>query len=220
MSAMPSASRRALAWSSARRSIMPSRPSRSATRPAAARMPAWRMPPPSSFRARWARPMNALRADDDRADRAAEALRQAERDRVGRRGEVPRADAERDRGVEEPRPVDVERDAVVVGDRRDLRACRRGSAAGSSSGCGRSRWRRGRSAARGVVRVAEGVARSRPRSSVPSGRSRSCRDRRPDDDRVVGGLVVDDVGLAAGDDLLAAGEVGHQRDEVAHRAGA
>ena len=47
------------AWSSARRSIMPSGPSRSATRPAAARTPTWRMPPPTILRARRARPMKS-----------------------------------------------------------------------------------------------------------------------------------------------------------------
>src|SRR5690606_5325982 len=53
--ARPSARRRALAWSSARRWIISSR----ATRPAAAMTPAWRMPPPSSLRQRRARAMNS-----------------------------------------------------------------------------------------------------------------------------------------------------------------
>ena len=42
-------------------------------------------------------------------------------------------------------------------------------------------------------------------------------DARADDDRVTGGLVEDHVVLAAGDGLLAAAEVGHLGDEVAHR---
>ena len=42
-------------------------------------------------------------------------------------------------------------------------------------------------------------------------------DARPDDDRVAGRLVDDHVVLAAGDRLLAAREVGHLGDEVAHR---
>ena len=41
-----------------------------------------------------------------------------------------------------------------------------------------------------------------------------------DDDRVTGRLVDDHVVLAAGDGLLAAGEMGHLGDEVALRAGA
>ena len=53
--ARPSASRRAFAWSSASRSTIRS----SATRPAAARTPAWRMPPPSILRTRRARAMNS-----------------------------------------------------------------------------------------------------------------------------------------------------------------
>ena len=42
-------------------------------------------------------------------------------------------------------------------------------------------------------------------------------DARADDDRVTGRLVDDDVVLAAGDRLLAAAQVRHLRDEVAHR---
>ena len=42
---------------------------------------------------------------------------------------------------------------------------------------------------------------------------------RPDDDRVTGRLVDDHVVLAAGDRLLAARQVGHLGDEVAHRPG-
>ena len=57
--ASASASRRAFAWSSASRAIIPSGPSCSATSPAAANTPAWRIPPPSSFRARRARWMNS-----------------------------------------------------------------------------------------------------------------------------------------------------------------
>ena len=145
------------------------------------------------------------RPDDDRADRAAEALStgRTRPSRPAPRG-PPGSTPSATRGVEEPRPVDVERDAVVVGDRGDGGRVGRRAAAGSSSGCGRSRWRRGRSAA-GAASSGRGRRRAiSSRSSVPSGRSRSCRDRRPDDDGVVGRLVVDDVGLGAGDDLPAA----------------
>ena len=55
----PSASARALAWSSASRSIIPAGPSRRATRPGAARTPTWRSPPPTSLRARRARQMKS-----------------------------------------------------------------------------------------------------------------------------------------------------------------
>ena len=58
-------------------------------------------------------------ADDEGADRAGEALREAERDRVGRGGELARRHPEGHRGVEEPRPVDMERHAVAAGDRSD-----------------------------------------------------------------------------------------------------
>ena len=59
--ARPPAARRAGGrWRGRRRaaSIIPASPSRSATSPAAARTPAWRIPPPSSLRPRRARPMN------------------------------------------------------------------------------------------------------------------------------------------------------------------
>ena len=44
-------------------------------------------------------------------------------------------------------------------------------------------------------------------------------DRGAHDDRMTGGLVEHDVGLVAGDRLLAAPEMGHLGDEVAHRPG-
>ena len=44
-------------------------------------------------------------------------------------------------------------------------------------------------------------------------------DARPDDDRVRRRLVHDDMAGGRGDRLLAAGEVGHLGDEVAHRPG-
>ena len=62
---------------------------------------------------------------DDRADRAGEALGQAERHAVRRAGEVLRVGAERDDGVPEAGAVHVERDAVRVRDLRDRRACTR-----------------------------------------------------------------------------------------------
>ena len=65
-------------------------------------------------------PDDVAPADDDRADRAGEPLRQAERDGVGRIGQVRRADALGHDRVPEPGAVEVERDAVVVGDRGDL----------------------------------------------------------------------------------------------------
>ena len=74
---------------------MPSGPSGRATSPAAARTPAWRMPPPTSLRAAARAPDDVARPDEHGADRAAEALAQAERDGVGRVGEVARGHAGR-----------------------------------------------------------------------------------------------------------------------------
>ena len=53
---------------------------------------------------------------------------------------------------------------------------------------------------------------------MPSGRSRERADGRAHDDGMPGGLIQDDVALAAGDRLLAAPEMGELGDEVAHRA--
>ena len=47
-------------------------------------MPTWRIPPPSSFRARRARQMKSFEPTSDAADRAGQALREAERHAVGR----------------------------------------------------------------------------------------------------------------------------------------
>ncbi len=108
---------------------MPSGPSDSATSPAAARIADLAHPATDQL-AGAARPADDLaRADEHRADRAAEALGQAERDGVGRVGQVARRDAGRALGhdrVPEPGAVDVERDAVAPGDRRDLARVGRG----------------------------------------------------------------------------------------------
>ncbi len=116
--ASPSASRRAFAWSSARRAIVPSGPSPSATRPAAARTPTWRIPPPTSLRARRARATNGAgptTTDPIGVDRPFE--RQKVTLSAGAASARGR-DAERHDGVEEPGAVDVERDAALVRDRR------------------------------------------------------------------------------------------------------
>ena len=68
-----------------------------------------------------------------------------------------------------------------------------------------------------VVRVAEGgVDLGRVHRAV--GPVLEGADARADDHRMAGRLVDDEVVLAAGDRLLAAREVGHLGDEVAHRA--
>ena len=78
--------------------------------------------PAADHLARTTRPCDELgAAHDDRADRAGEALGEAEGGAVGlgqadRRAGVP----QRDDGVEEARAVDVERHAVLVGKRRHV----------------------------------------------------------------------------------------------------
>ena len=126
-------------------------------------------------------------------------------------------DAEGDDRVEEPGAVDVERHAALVRDRRDRARVVDGSGRPPEWACVFSRttrpvigsWRSVGS--RNASTISAG-------SIVPSGRSRQGADRRPDDDRVAAGLVQHGVGGRPGDGLVAARQVGHQRDEVAHRA--
>ena len=61
-----------------------------------------------------------------------------------------------------------------------------------------------------VVRVAEGVV-DLARVHRPVGALAEGADRGPDDDGVAAGLVHDGVGRLAGDGLVAAGQVGHER---------
>jgi hypothetical protein len=117
------------------------------------------------------------------------------------RGERRRPNAERDGGVEEPRAVDMERHAALVGDGGDPG---RGGDADrlvaewlwafsiatrpSSGSCGSD----------GSRNAAATSSGSRVPSAGPGAAGRS-----PDDDRVAGRLVADDVALGAGDDLAA-----------------
>ena len=70
--------------------------------------------PPSRRSVRCASSITCVAAGEDRPHRRAEALVQADRDRVHRRGELRHRDAERDRGVEEPRPVEMDVGAVAL----------------------------------------------------------------------------------------------------------
>ena len=164
-------------------------------------------------------PDHVLRADDHRADRAGQALREAERDGVGRAGEVQGGHAGvalGHDGVPEPGAVDVERDAAPAGDRRDgLRVggrqrlahrMRVGVLDGDHPG---DRLVRVRGVAERVIDLVEVEGAVGP---VVEG-----ADAGPHDDRVAGRLVDDHVMLAAGDGLLAARQMGHLGDEVAHR---
>ena len=58
------------------------------------------------------------RPGDERAERAAEPLRQAERDRVERRADLGRRDAGRDRRVQQPGAVEVDVEAELARRRR------------------------------------------------------------------------------------------------------
>src|SRR5260221_11134416 len=57
-------------------------------------------------------PDEVVRPDDDAADRAGKALREAERDAVRRAGEIRRADPEGDDRVPEAGPAAVQREAA------------------------------------------------------------------------------------------------------------
>ncbi len=128
------------------------------------------------------------------------------------------ANALGDHGIPEPGAIDVERHAVRPGDRSDLAGV-----------LGRERL-----AHRLGVRVLDGdqagdrfveIGRVAEGGFDVGWVERPVRpvlersDARPDDDRVAGRLVDDDVVLAPGDRLLAAPEVRHLGHEVAHRSG-
>ncbi len=72
-----------------------------------------------------------------------------------------------------------------------------------------------------LVRVGRVAERTRDlvRVERPVRSVAELEDTRPDNDRMAGRLVPDDVALGAGDDLAAARHVGHQGHEVAHRPG-
>jgi hypothetical protein len=160
-------------------------------------------------------------ADDDRPDRAAERLRQAERDRIGGVREVASCDPViplRDDGVPEASAVDMERHPVPPSDRGDLALVRRRQRSGHRMGmCVLEGHQAGERLVR-VVRVAERLLdRAEIERAVRS--VFECPGARADDHRVTGCLVDDEVVRLPGDDLLAAAEVGHQGHEIAHGAG-
>ena len=111
-----SASRRALAWSSCRRLG----PSSRAMSPAAARMPAWRMPPPSALRMMTRAIHLFPRADEHRANRRTQSFRQAEHHGGKAAGQFADADAECDRRIEDARAVQMDRHAAPLRSRPDL----------------------------------------------------------------------------------------------------
>ena len=218
MSARASARKRAFAWSSASRSIIPASPSRSATRPAAARIPTCRIPPPRSFRARRALQMKSFEPTSTLPTGQA---RPFERQNV-----TESAGPASSRGSSSSATTAFQNRAPSMWSgtppscataARSPHVPRR-RRAGCSRGRSRSRTPRGpvigswtsvgsRNASRTCVEIERPVRLLLDR---PHGR--------PDDDRVARGLVQDDVAVGAGDHLLAALDVGHLGHEVAHRA--
>ena len=116
--------------------------------------------------------------DDQRADRAGQPLGQAERDRVGRVGEVGRAQSLGDDRVPEAGAVDVERDAVGVGDVGHLAGIGRGQWLAHRVGVGVLDGHQAADRFVRVGRVTEDAAISRG-STVPSGRSSRARTLAP-----------------------------------------
>ena len=88
-------------------------------------IPAWRMPPPKSLRLRRTCCDHLGVARHGRADRRAEALREADRDRVDLRHDLRRRDAERDGRVPEPGAVHVHAHVAAARERRRSRASAR-----------------------------------------------------------------------------------------------
>ena len=129
-------------WRGPRRGVRSSRRGRrdSATSPAAARTPTWRIPPPTSLRARRARQMNSRDPTTTEPTGQASALRQAERDGVGRIGQVARRRTPRATTAFQNRaPSMWSGTPCAWAIARDLARVGRASAAGPSSGRGCSR---------------------------------------------------------------------------------
>ncbi|OEI67412.1 hypothetical protein Cus16_3012 [Curtobacterium sp. ER1/6] len=155
--------------------------------------------------------------DEHRADRCAEALRQADGHGVEAVGELAEGDPGRDVGVPEPGAVEVHRDAVLAGEglhRRDLVAGLDGAAAE-------------------VVRVLDRDRRRR-HAVRPGVRLRDLGHRRGDEPSALGRpgprgdagehggrteLRSHHVGADVGQQFLAGGDVQPQPELVRHRAG-
>jgi hypothetical protein len=164
------------------------------------------------------RPHHALRrARDDRAERAAEPLREADRDRLRVSGDRRRLHPARNRGVEQPRAVQVQTQvelAAGLGHRLDLSE-------------------RPDAASRGVVRVLDRHDACRrhmaevapPRSRAHLVRGETPRDGRkrprhqPRMHRRAAELGNEDVRQLLGDQLVAGLAEHAQRDLVRHRRG-
>ena len=198
------------AWSSARRSIMPAGPSRRAISPGAARTPAWRIPPPTSLRARRARSTNVREpTTTEPTGQARPLLRQNVTESAGAassRAGVPRATT----ALKSRAPSTwsgTPRSWAIAGDPGRVRGVERLAhrvGVGVLEGDERRSAARARSfGSRNAVRDLVGVERA----VGPLG---ELADRRPDDDRVAGRLVDHQVVLAAGDRLLAASQVSHR----------
>ena len=196
---------------------MPSGPSCSATTPAAAMTPAWRIPPPTILRARLARAMNAASPTTTEPTGQPRLFDRQNVAEAPGGHEVPRRHAECDRGVEQPGAVDEQRHADLA------RHVRHGRHVGRRQRLAhRQRMAVLDGQHRGdrlvdVVRVADRRADSRQvHRAVVSPRDHP--DRRSGDDRVPGALAAERVDIGRADDLATARDVGHEPDEVAHRA--
>ena len=210
--------RRARARGGGRRPGAP-RCARSAYRPAAAMMPAWRMPPPKSLRARCARRDGRGVPDEHRADRRAQALGQADAHRVERaRRTRPRETPMAATALNRRAPSRCMREVVPVAEARAPRACARvGSTTPPQWLCVFSRQTR-RVGAQCDVGVGVDVLLhllevERAVRGVEHAQLHVAERR--------GGalLVEDDVRLGVQEDLVAAPREGAHRRLVAHRPG-
>ena len=137
--ARASASRRALAWSSASRSIIPVGSVAQGDQPGRGDDPGLAHPAAHQLAGATGAGDERGVADDERSDRAGQALRQAERGGRARRQEVAGRHAEGDRRVEQPRPIDEQRNADARAPAPRRSACTPASAAGPSTANGCSR---------------------------------------------------------------------------------
>ena len=98
--------------------------------PAAAMIPAWRIPPPSIFLIRRARAMNSLLPQITEPTGADEPLGEADVERIAAPGELPDIHTEGDGGVEDPGAVEVQQEMMPFRECDDgggVLGCQRGA---------------------------------------------------------------------------------------------
>ena len=162
---------------------------------------------------RLVRELDHLRAaGENRTHRRAEALVQADRHRVRRGRKLRHRDAERDRGVEEPRPVEMDVGAVALRRARPARpsAPARGPCRRPACACSR---------ARASARPSSTIASSTSTGSSRPSSAQSDHGSRPATSSIPIASEVRTCDEASRTTVLPRGAIVSERDQVRHPAG-